>query len=160
MNKHRIPSKDEIEDALRAAIKAVRDEFSEDLNVSERALTHRLAVHLEFSSKGLFAGWHIDCEYNRDGHDPKRLGLGEPKTTDDGRGSLVLPDVIVHRRRESRADANLLVIEVKRAREGTSEQDLEYDLNKLRAYHQQLRYRYACFVTFEPDHNIEWICPV
>lgn len=54
--------------AVKHAAQLVKEEFA-DLNVNERALTHRLAVRLERDL--LFASYHVDCEYNRDGQDPK-----------------------------------------------------------------------------------------
>ena len=44
--------------------------FEKDLG--ERALTHRLAVHLEQQ----FAGWDVDCDYNRLGERTLRLPQG------------------------------------------------------------------------------------
>lgn len=43
--------------------------------------------------------WTVDCEYNRDGTEPKRLGHLElyPDSEDD-EAKTVFPDVIVHRR--------------------------------------------------------------
>jgi hypothetical protein len=40
-----------------------------DLN--ERSITHKFAEHLQRK----FPEWNVDCEYNRDYHDPKRLDL-------------------------------------------------------------------------------------
>ena len=40
-----------------------------ELDANERTLTHRLALYLDSE----FAGWNVDCEYNRRRHDPKVL---------------------------------------------------------------------------------------
>jgi hypothetical protein len=88
------PDPRSIEEALNNATRAVAREFGALLStgVSERALTHRLAVQLEFRSK--------DCEYNRNTRRGKVIGAGH-----------VLPDVVVHRRGTT---ANLLAVEAKR----------------------------------------------
>jgi hypothetical protein len=48
-----------------------RDSYLLAMDVSERAITHKLGEHLQ----QLFPVMHVDCEYNRNGHDPKRVGL-------------------------------------------------------------------------------------
>src|SRR5688572_19924815 len=76
-------------------------------DVNERSVCHRLAMYLETR----LPTWQVDCEYNRDGHDPKTLmGVSSERGETDGTdGSRVFPDIIVHRRgtRENR-----LVVEV------------------------------------------------
>ena len=115
------------------------------IDVNERSITHRLALYLQEE----FSEWHVDCEYNRNGDDTKRLHI--PKNldkyvvssrTDDTKGSTVFPDIIVHRRGTSE---NLLVIEVKKT---TSQIADDFDLLKLREYKNQLRYKYAIFIKF------------
>jgi hypothetical protein len=69
------------------------DLFIHDLH--ERTVTGRLADHL----RPHFPEWHVDCEYNREGHEIKRVN-----------GNVVVPDIIVHRRG---TQDNLLVIEAK-----------------------------------------------
>ena len=51
--------------------------FEKDLG--ERTLTHRLAVYLEKQ----FAGWEVDCDYNRLGERTLRLPKGIIVSTDD-----------------------------------------------------------------------------
>lgn len=69
-------------------------------DVNERTVTHRLAVYVEQA----FPGWDVDCEYNRDGHDPKEIAFGSGD--DAEHGSRAFPDVIVHKRgRIQRVDA-------------------------------------------------------
>ena len=46
--------------------------FLLEKEAGERALTHRLAVHFEKQ----FAGWEIDCEYDRLGDRTLRLPHG------------------------------------------------------------------------------------
>ena len=55
-------------------------------DLGERALTHRLAVHLE----SRFAGWDVDCDYNRLGERRLRLPKGSIVSTDDDIGKVGL----------------------------------------------------------------------
>lgn len=104
--------------------------------VGERSLSHRLAIYLERT----FSGWHVDCEYDRDGVDPKKIAIGSGNDADEG--SRVLPDVIVHRRGSG---PNFLVLELKKS--SNSEPD-ERDFEKLRAYTGQLGYAHGVFIRF------------
>jgi hypothetical protein len=74
--------------------------------------------------------WHVDCEYYRDGHEPKRLeyfGHGKPDV-DDTDAKTVYPDIIAHHRD---TDDNYLVIELKKT---SSVADRRDDYETLRAY--------------------------
>lgn len=110
---------------------ALQNLFRDDIellirDVNERTITGKLADHL----RPRFPGWDVDCEYNRDDHEVKKV---------DGR--VVVPDIIVHRRG---TPENLLVIEVKKS--NTDEPD-EEDLEKLVAFRtSHLSYRSALFV--------------
>jgi hypothetical protein len=77
--------------------------------VHERAVTHRLAVHLEVS----LVGWNVDCEYDRDGQDQKLLE-GISQCSSEKKTDRILPDIIVHHRGRSGPENNLLVIEAKK----------------------------------------------
>lgn len=83
-----------------------RDAYLLRADVNERTVTHRFAIYVEHA----FLGWEVDCEYNRDGHDPKEIAFG----SGDGvkHGSRVFPDMIFHKRRT--AD-NLVVLELKKS---------------------------------------------
>lgn len=88
-----------------------------------------------------FPDWSVDCEYNRDGIEPKRLGhLELYPDSEDVEAKTVFPDVIVHRRGTRR---NFLVLEFKKS---TSRVDRQIDLRKLWGYKQQLGYEHALFV--------------
>jgi hypothetical protein len=100
-----------------------RERYLLDKDVGERALTHRLAAHLE----GRFAGWDVDCDYNRLGDRRLRLPKGSIVSTDDDSGKSVYPDILVHRRM---VPENLLAIELRKA---GNHQPLEHDRHKLRA---------------------------
>ena len=151
-------------DLVARAIERLRFE-DEDLprDVNERALSHRLAVHLEREVRKLDPrllgesvapkDLSVDCEYNRRGDEPKRLhelaarikaAAGEIDPVADMRACTVYPDIIVHRR--GPAGPNLIVIEVKRA-EAPAEA-IGWDQDKLALYRTELRYLHAFLVLF------------
>jgi hypothetical protein len=122
-----------------------RDRYLLQVDASERSMAHRLGVYLERR----FAGWNIDCEYNRDGHRPKEVHLGQE--ADSEYGSRVLPDIIVHNRG---SDDNLLAVEIKKSTNPIGD---DLDLAKLAAYRRDLGYLHRLFVRFqvyEPDGDI------
>jgi len=94
-----------------------------DKDAGERALAHRLAVHVE----GQFSGWEVDCEYDRLGERTLRLPHGTVTSTDDHLGKSIYPDVAVHQRE---IPNNLLTVEIRKATNHTS---LEHERHKLRA---------------------------
>jgi hypothetical protein len=100
-----------------------RETFLLEKDVGERALTHRLAVHLESQ----FGGWDVDCDYNRLGERRLLLPKGSIVSTDDDICKSVYPDIVVHRRA---IPENLLAIEIRKA---ANYQPLEHDRHKLRA---------------------------
>jgi hypothetical protein len=109
-----------------------------EVDANERSLTHKLAEHLQSE----FPDWDVDCEYNRDGHDKKRLSWSATNVrTDDTDGKTVFPDVIVHHRM---SDDNLIVIEAKKSTTFA----MDDDERKLEAYKSQLDYQFAIAVVF------------
>jgi hypothetical protein len=112
------------------------DAYLFEVGVGERALSHRLAIYIEAN----FKGWHVDCEYDRDGVDPKRIPGGSGNDEDEG--SRVLPDIIVHRRGDG---PNLVVFELKKS---SNREPDDRDLEKLRAYTGNLGYAHGVFVRF------------
>jgi hypothetical protein len=150
------PSLDELELALKLALHNLRfaDGHLISVDANERAITHRLGHHLQI----LLPLWHVDCEYNRDGHEPKVTYL-EPRTTStaDTEGDTVFPDIIVHRRGTKQ---NLLIIEVKKS---SNKLPIEDDLTKLDSYlRPPLSYAYAVHLVIRTDdsistpHRINW----
>ena len=89
----------------------------------ERALTHRLAVHVE----RLFLGWEVDCDYDRLGERLLKLPHGTIVSTDDHLAKSIYPDIVVHQRK---IPNNLLAIELRKA---SNHQPPEHDQHKLRA---------------------------
>ena len=125
--------------SLKRLIAKDADLFEADAN--ERSISHRLAIYLEEE----FQGWNVDCEYNRDGHEPKRLQLN-PETiqSDDEQGTTVYPDIIVHQRGKPK---NHLVLEIKKCNGGSCDKGLR----KLRALRKELGYTFALFLRFRTE---------
>lgn len=131
--------KEEIERALNEALGALLENDAHILrtDANERTISHRLAGYLE----PYFRGWNVDCEYNRNHDDPKRLEIPRRNIpNDDTQARTVFPDIIVHRRNTAE---NLLVIEMKKT---TSQETDDFDLLKLDAFKNQLGYKFAVFV--------------
>lgn len=110
------------------------------VNSSEQSITHRLGVYMQ----GEFPAWHVDCEYNRVGTEPKtHAGEKKPK--------LVIPDVVVHHRNEV---DNLLAIEVKKHGDRRGHAD---DLSRLKEFRNSLafQYQYTLFLALRTGgpHN-------
>ena len=74
-----------------------------DLDASEWAIAHRLAVYLEHE---LPAHWNVDCEYNRQGSEREAKAMGS--------GGKIRPDIVIHHRTLPEPEHNLLVIELKK----------------------------------------------
>lgn len=123
------------------------------MDVNERSISHRLASYLE----PFFPGWNVDCEYNRNHDDPKRLNIRRRNIlSDDTQATTVFPDIIVHHRG---TDDNFVVIEMKKT---TSQETDDYDLEKLHAFKEQLRYQFAIFVKVRTGgapsiESVKWI---
>ena len=81
-------------EAARHLLNQDRYLFANDLN--ERSITHKFAEYLQHQ----FPEWNVDCEYNRDHHDPKRLDLPSRHdiSGDDVNAKTVFPDIIIHER--------------------------------------------------------------
>lgn len=126
---------------IRAAVVALFevDAFLFEVDANERSITRRLAVHLA----QCFPDWHVDCEYNRDGFNPKMIcpSCGDTDSTDTN-GSRVYPDIVIHHRGRPE---NLVLIEVKKS---TSRIADDTDLAKLRTLRSQLLYSHALFLRF------------
>ena len=147
----RKPPGEAVARALTALIET--DEHLLRIDANERSITFRFALYLQAH----LPDWTIDCEYNRDGIEPKKLGhLGLYPDSEDDDAKTVFPDVIVHRRGSRE---NYLVIEFKKS---TSRVDREIDLVKLRGYKKQLGYQFALFVELGTDEQavvaqLRWI---
>ncbi len=100
-----------------------REAYLLEKDLGERALTHRLAVHVEKQ----FPGWEVDCDYDRLGERTLRLPHGTIVSTDDHFGKSIYPDIVVHQRE---IPNNLLAVEVRKA---SNHQPPEHDRHKLAA---------------------------
>jgi len=141
-------------------------------DISERAISHRLAVYLTPQ----FNDFDVDCEYNGNidadngrkyiyilNARAKALGLrdingGDDETTYRG----VYPDIIVHKRGKNGAENNLLIIEIKKS---SSLVNGDWDAEKLSRftsseYENRFDYRFGAFVMFNVGERIgftiEW----
>jgi hypothetical protein len=100
-----------------------KEAFLLEKEAGERALTHRLAVHVEAQ----FPGWETDCEYDRLGDRTLRMPRGTIVSTDDHIARSIYPDIVVHQRA---IPNNLLAVEV---RKSANHQPIDHDQHKLRA---------------------------
>ena len=146
----------EITELVESAVSRLMKEQPEllDLDVTERALSHHLALYLAQSMPPSF---DVDVEYNRHSADPKRLRLPRRKALDrELRATTVFPDILVHRRNTD--DANLLVLELKKPGE-----PLDYDNLKLKAFRRELGYRHTGHLILGRNDNgivvkrLEWV---
>jgi hypothetical protein len=126
----------------KAVIRSLERLLNEDahlleVDANERSLTHRVAIYLQQE----LPNWHVDCEYNRDDHEPKELWLegGDPDAYDEN-AQTVYPDIVVHERGTT---INYLVIEFKKTSSRVGDQK---DFMKLQAFCRQLGYSHALFV--------------
>jgi len=107
------------------------DHYLIEKRIGEWSISHRVALYLESQ----FPGWNVDCEFNRDGTNPK--------LADSFQGSK-RPDIIVHCRGPE--GPNLLAIEVKKSDDVNAE-----DCRKVERYIEELNYRWAVCVSLDVD---------
>lgn len=140
-----------------------RDHYLLKHAAHERSLTHRLAVYLEPGVA--HKGWCVDCEYDKDGHDNrKRVHLPfvsceeRAKKRHHRDGSLVYPDIVVHRRGHStpRDRGNLLAIEVKKLSllDDCPDSVGVRDRAKLDCFRQQLGYQNTLFLCLSVGERV------
>lgn len=117
-----------------------------ELDVNERSVTHKVAETLQTK----FSEFDVDCEYNRDGHDPKDIDIpikvGEVYTNET-KATTVYPDIILHKRDSK---ANVAVIEAKK----NTNPDFETDIIKLEAFQSTLHYILCYRLVFEVGNGI------
>ncbi len=79
-----------------------------EVDINKRSLIHKLAEYLQLG----FLKWNVDCEYNRDGLDVKKINSFKKNVTTDNTDAVsVYPDIIIHHRG---IKDNLVVIEAKK----------------------------------------------
>jgi len=133
------------------------DRYLLEYNLGERCIVSRYAFHLQ----ALVTDYSVDVEYNRAGAAAKRANLPEEcfnAMDEDGR-ALVVPDLIVHRR--GLEGPNLMAIEMKKT---TDPRGLDCDRLRVRAFREQLQYRYGVILVCETRrrreiglHVVEWL---
>ena len=146
-------------------------------NVSERAITHKLAEYLQKR----IPEYHVDCEYNRNyvlgANRPKSIfivkarSIAEIKKKYKNSTKVLMeqeeylaevtsyPDIIVHRRLTNKK--NLLIIEVKKSNTPIA---YDYDFMKLKAFtslDQGYKCQFGVFINFNIDEpynppEIKW----
>jgi hypothetical protein len=130
-----------------------KDGYLLRVDANERSITHRLALHLQTQ----FPEFDVDCEYNRDGIEPKRIKyFNLPLGLEDTEAKTVFPDILVHKRGTNR---NYLVIELKK---DTNTVTREFDFAKLGGYMRDLGYEFALFIELTtgeyPDvSDVKWV---
>ena len=117
------------------------DAFLLENKTHERSVAHKLAEYLQQQ----FSGWHVDCEYNRHGLDPKRIP-GIENCEAERSSNLVLPDIIIHHRN---TDDNLLVIEVKPRKSETVDECDNAKLVEFTKEDGKYRYQFGLFIGFD-----------
>ena len=131
-------------------------------DVSERAITHKLAEYIQRRITFL----NVDCEYNRNvtkGKDePKKVFMLQQEIQDllksDQKVEDLLevstyPDIIVHQRGVN--ENNLLIIEVKKK---NSKINFKHDYSKLEAFTENTElnsyhYEYGVFILFDTGNE-------
>ncbi len=113
-----------------------------EVDASEPAISNRLGRKFELFSQG----WNVDCEYNRDQGAIKTLKYALSENGDIEERN-VMPDVIIHRRN---TNDNLLAIEVKKV---SNRENRFKDEAKLKAFREQLGYKYTLFIDLETGKN-------
>lgn len=150
-----------------------------DLEAHEQAISHRIAVYLEY----YIDGFHVDCEYNKNMENPKKIVFtefpsllgnnccegGDSKSqcqllkeyfeshhdhTDEITEKIkkLRPDIIVHHRRSN--DKNEIIIEIKKTN------DCNYDKEKLKLMTKQdgeYAYKLGVFIRFEERAENDWL---
>lgn len=166
--------RDRLENLLNRSIEEL---FTKDFvllknDVSERAITHKLAIYLQ----DRFPELNVDCEYNRN----VERGIGHPKSInvikrrsiteikkkynfseeklvaeeEDLAEVTSYPDIIVHRREIN--ERNLLVVEVKKS---NNKVDAEFDFIKLKAFtskEQGYHFKFGVFLKFNMENPKEF----
>lgn len=111
------------------------------MNVNEVTITNRLSCYLIPK----FNDYDVDAEYNRYNSETKMI------TREDGRDTIVKPDIIIHQRGSQ--ENNFLVIEAKKST--NSEENKIEDENKLQAYKEEnLSYIHAVYIEFNTGESV------
>lgn len=113
-------------------------------DTNERTLTQRLAFYLELQLRKniKYNDYSVNCEYNKDGEDIKRLKFGK-----NAKRKKIYPDIIIH---QVKIKDNLIAIEMKKTT--SSSVDKRKDIEKLKALTDEKNgYCYVLGIYFELD---------
>ncbi|HET8791176.1 MAG TPA: hypothetical protein VFM75_08195 [Modicisalibacter sp.] len=123
-----------------------RDAFLLKKAANERAISFRLAMHLQ----SVFPSWDVDCEYNCWNSSNKRMNhIITTTDTAATEARTVYPDIVIHKRGTSQ---NLAAIEISKS---TNDFGKHQDVKKLKAYKAQIGYAYAVLLTIGVDDDID-----
>jgi len=115
------------------------DIFLLEVDADERTISHRLAFYLQSEIPEM----HVDCEYNREGFEIKKIS--NPKWAKP-RG--IYPDIIVHKRGEN--PNNILVVEIKKQ----ENREIENDEIKLKEFtSDSYGYHFGLLIIFNTKEN-------
>lgn len=129
-----------------------KDSYLLTIKANERSITHRFAIYIEQA----FVGFNVDCEFNRDGLDIKKLDTFKKVVeSDDTKGVSVYPDIIVHHRGTAN---NFIVIEAKTSSNCEvckKPNPCTCDQCKLLAYKTDLGYKHVFYIVFPVDAELK-----
>jgi len=115
------------------------DIFLLEADADERTISHRLAFYLQSEISEM----HVDCEYNRDEFEIKKIS--NPKWSKPRR---IYPDIIVHKRGEN--SNNILVVEIKKQ----ENREIENDEIKLKEFTlDSYGYNFGLLIIFKTKEN-------
>jgi hypothetical protein len=136
--------RDDVRRRLEAALQRLvaSDAYLLTHDLGERCIASRFAMYLQET----FPEHAVDAEYNRAGDTPKRLRLLEDCANyrNEHGESLVVPDVIVHRR--GRDGPNILVLEVKKT---SNPAPRNCDRARIQAFRTHYGYEFAALIECE-----------
>jgi hypothetical protein len=143
-------SKEDLLAIIQAATNDLKaeDGYLLDVDVAEEAISHKFAEHLNARLRK-HPEWQneryaVDCEYNRDGIEPKIVPGHFWKCKE--KKTYPYPDIIIHQRGSGRI--NLLAIEVKLTSNADPD-EIAYAKWKLEAYKGHLGYHFSLYICFK-----------
>ncbi|WP_124100283.1 hypothetical protein [Ruminococcus sp. Marseille-P6503] len=126
----------------------LKDGYLIGCQVCERSIMYKFAHYLDnlISKDPAFAGYNLDCEYNRDIMEVKRINCYL---------NGVYPDIIIHKRGTN--NDNLLVIECKTWWNSNTDDDVK-KINAFLSPEEHYNYQFGlCLIFTENKENIKWV---
>ena len=156
----------EIIDIIETVKSALKSLYTNDLillqlDVSERAITHKLAEYIQTILPK--ESYHVDCEYNKDIGDPKRMCIELEDNANkqiehlpehiqnEVKAMLIYPDIVIHNRKSDLA--NLCVIELKK--NAHSPKSLTHDDSKLKCYTSRYKYEVGLLLIINTGKSVD-----